>query len=256
LPPGRLSADQILDRHTLLPYYAPFRSPEVVEDARRRMLTSVGGVHAKLGLAQSGMPDARPFRYCPIHPAEDRANPLIGRAYWRRLHQTPGVRVCPEHLVFLEQCTGSEMYARDRFVPAEEVIPDWLPDARPLNPSDATDSALLFIAVSSRDLLARPAHGIAPEVRLDRYRAIFHERGYLLRTGVLKYSRLRDDFRARYSDELLGLLACPLGGYEDWFGRLTRGVAPHIPFSIYCSCTCSTSPSPTSSISRPPACFR
>src|SRR6266851_9613571 len=107
------------------------------------MLTS-SPVFTKWGIAQTQMLDARPFRYCLIHAAQDRADPRIGQAYWHRVHQSPGVRLCPDHLVFLESFTGAELYSRDRFVAAEEVIPCALPVARSVTPSDPADALLVW----------------------------------------------------------------------------------------------------------------
>lgn len=91
-----LSAERILQDHTVLPVYLPFLD----DKARERLLSAV---HVRAGSAI--YPDSlrvkwKAFRYCPLCVEEDRRR--YGEAYWHREHQLNWVGVCGHHWVFLE----------------------------------------------------------------------------------------------------------------------------------------------------------
>lgn len=100
----RQFVDKLIDNNTLLPLYRPFLPAERVEQIRVAMGSSSGStIHNKAGIIQStiNLPDW--LRYCPACVEDDRKQ--FGECYWHRLHQVPGVEVCPLHNVFLENST-------------------------------------------------------------------------------------------------------------------------------------------------------
>ncbi|WP_338148406.1 TniQ family protein [Pseudomonas lundensis] len=96
LPSGtELSVAEVLMRHTLLPYYAPFLRMSQVEQARTLMTADGKGLMLKLGVNASRIGFASRVRLCPECIAQDQAQ--RGVAYWHRVHMLPGVLVCPHH---------------------------------------------------------------------------------------------------------------------------------------------------------------
>jgi hypothetical protein len=96
LPSGtELSVAEVLMRHTLLPYYAPFLRMSQVEHARTLMTADGKGLMLKLGVNASRIGFASRVRLCPECIAQDQAQ--RGVAYWHRVHMLPGVLVCPHH---------------------------------------------------------------------------------------------------------------------------------------------------------------
>lgn len=96
LPSGsELSVAEILMRHTLLPYYAPFLSMRQVEHARALMTADGKGLMLKLGVNASRIGFASRVRLCAECIAQDELQQ--GVAYWHRVHMLPGVLVCPHH---------------------------------------------------------------------------------------------------------------------------------------------------------------
>jgi hypothetical protein len=96
LPSGsELSVAEILMRHTLLPYYAPFLSMRQVEHARASMTADGKGLMLKLGVNASRIGFASRVRLCAECIAQDELQQ--GVAYWHRVHMLPGVLVCPHH---------------------------------------------------------------------------------------------------------------------------------------------------------------
>ncbi len=102
LPPGHgYTADRIIDEHTLLPFCAAFLSPERVARVRPEMRRSSSRALAGAcaGVSRFAM-RLEYLRYCPVCVEDDRER--FGEAYWRRVHQASGVKLCPSHGVTLE----------------------------------------------------------------------------------------------------------------------------------------------------------
>lgn len=96
LPRGtELSVTEIIKRHTVLPYYAPFLSREQLQYAQASMAGYGKDLMLKLGVNASRIEAASRVRLCPACLHEDILH--VGAAYWHRVHQLPGVLVCPHH---------------------------------------------------------------------------------------------------------------------------------------------------------------
>lgn len=95
-PVTGLDADLLISRHTLLPYFKPFLSPEQLTLAIAHMKKANGqGLKMRLGLISSALESHVGVRFCPeCLVADDLCH---GQAYWHRIHQLPGVWVCPHH---------------------------------------------------------------------------------------------------------------------------------------------------------------
>ncbi|MCV4289026.1 TnsD family transposase [Pseudomonas capsici] len=101
LPAGTdLSIDRIINRHTVLPYYTPFLTYDQLQHARASMAGDGSGLMIKLGINASRIKYASRIRFCPECLSEDITK--VGAAYWHRVHQLPGVLVCPHHRHFLK----------------------------------------------------------------------------------------------------------------------------------------------------------
>lgn len=95
LPSGaNLRLDSIISRHTLLPYYQPFLTEQQLADAQFQMAYRGGiGLKTKLGIIASRLEATSRTRFCPICLVTDIRD--YGTAYWHRVHQLPGVWICP-----------------------------------------------------------------------------------------------------------------------------------------------------------------
>lgn len=89
-------AAEILRRHTLLPYYLPFNTPQVAADAVAAMSgSSAGTLKSKLGILATRFGAAHPLKACLGCLKADRETHQVG--YWHVAHQLPGVWVCAIH---------------------------------------------------------------------------------------------------------------------------------------------------------------
>lgn len=113
------TVESFIEQHTLYPLYAPFLPPE------RAMLVSSsmrshfkGDIHTRIGIIAGVMPVHEYFRFCPVCLQEEIKK--YGEPYWHRLHQVPGIYICPTHCVLLQNSTiktvgdnRHEFYAAD-----------------------------------------------------------------------------------------------------------------------------------------------
>ncbi|RME86875.1 MAG: transposase, partial [Anaerolineae bacterium] len=87
LPAGHpYTVEQLIDRHTLLPFFAPFLPRERVERLRRHMADR--GHYVKpldAGIRSQRIRPAKYLMYCPQCVLEDRER--FGETYWHRLPQ-------------------------------------------------------------------------------------------------------------------------------------------------------------------------
>jgi hypothetical protein len=110
LPSGHgYTADEMIDRLTLLPYYTVFLPAERLARLRADMRGNGGmGVHIRTGVMASCVPIAAYFRICPMCYDDDWHG--HGECYWHREHQLPGMVMCPKHEVALRR-SGSPRLA-------------------------------------------------------------------------------------------------------------------------------------------------
>jgi len=99
---SKQTKENIIQNHTLYPFYVIFlTAPEawIVKDLMIKKIY-VSLFHAAK-IAHSHTEDSRKlFRFCPLCLEEDTQK--YGEAYWHRIHQTPGVLVCPIHATALQ----------------------------------------------------------------------------------------------------------------------------------------------------------
>src|SRR5260221_9531895 len=102
LPLGHeYTADYFVDHHTLLPFYGAFFPSERLKSLKEQMNTDdPTGLHYRAGIS-GGIPAPSRLRYCAGCVEEDRVQ--FGECYWHRLHQVPGVELCPIHNMMLEE---------------------------------------------------------------------------------------------------------------------------------------------------------
>lgn len=143
--------DLLIDHHTLWPYYAPFldRPTQVLG---RNLLIGHGGSEVRkfIGSRMYGRLLPSMLRYCPT--CRDAEINRHGEPFWHRLHQAPGVVVCPVHRVFLRDSTvlWRRRSGPQRFITAAKGMPTVL--AAPLEDRQS-HTVLLDLAVDVAWLL-------------------------------------------------------------------------------------------------------
>lgn len=184
LPAGHhYSTGRLIDEHTLFPFYEPFLPAERAKRVRKDMGGTDGtAIHKLAGVTPSNVRLPDRLRFCPTCVDEDRRE--YKGPYWHRLHQVPGVEVCPTHGVFLEDSAAP---ARNRvnsavYTPAEEAVA-----SIPPRTADATDphhATLLRIARDAAWLLSQGGLTLDHERLRGAYLALLSANGYATRETV------------------------------------------------------------------------
>ena len=224
LPLGHhYTVDRLIDSHTLLPFYTPFHPLERVqrlrEDMRGSNKVSVPGC---LGMMANTIPTPASMRFCPLCAGDDARQ--LGETYWHRIHQVPGVEVCPVHAVFLENSNAQVLHRKTRheYISAQQAI--YTTSPRSLTLSNPSHVALLKIARDVAWLVNQ--QGLAPGLKSfrNRYLPLLTDRELATYSGRVYTTRLLDAFQFYYSGELLSLLHCEIDrqSQHNWLLRLVR----------------------------------
>lgn len=211
LPPQRgLTPERLLADFTLYPYLTAFQ-PEDVRLAVRDALFfgHAEWVSVRLGLAASRVQGATVLRYCPACRPEMLG--LYGELYWRRDHQLPGVAVCPEHGVPLQDsavCPGS--IGQHSFIAADE-------DNRPGVSSDAQDDASIpwMVAKCCAQLLRSPPSPMSLREWGEHYHHELRQRGLGKGDDRIDQRRLNREFAAWSGEQ-------EMSGTESWLAAMAR----------------------------------
>ena len=120
LPFGsNLTINQILEKHTLFPYYRRFLTNREV----KRLQELMEGKESKSIAQVAKIPNLRLYypkhlRFCPLCLGKDLQQ--YGETYWHRNHQVSGIRVCLTHGVGLENSKVLVSEMGKGFIPADE----------------------------------------------------------------------------------------------------------------------------------------
>lgn len=224
LPPGsRYTVERLINNHTLLPFFAPFLHPEQAQQLRADMEGARGpAIKMRSGIMASTVQPPEWLRFCPLCVQEDKQN--FGECYWHRLHQLPGVEVCPDHNVRLldSQVRVQNPQTRHEFVSAEQGIQ--LPKSRSYSLLSPHHRILLKIAQDAAWLLQQTASPLGLEILAKRYRQLLAEQGLATYSGRVRVSELLRDFCQFYPDDLLQSLQCGIDpeSQHSWLFRLVR----------------------------------
>jgi len=222
LPPySNYDINRIIDQHTLLPYFAPFLPPERYTRLHQDMSSNNGPtLHMRAGLMASRVPLPQWLRFCPQCVEEDRRR--IGECYWHRIHQAPGVEICPLHKLPVRNSSAHarNMQTRYEFILAESAVLEALPEQFDGNEQL---SEILFALASDAQWLLNQRDLSQELVALQhRYRVRLADLGLSTYRGRIDRNELLSRFRKMYAPELLRLLHCELDEHmeDNWLVRL------------------------------------
>lgn len=226
LPPNSsLTTVCLLDKHTLLPFFSSFHPAHRIAQLRDDLKSACGPAgHMRSGIMASRIPMPEYLRFCPACTREDEE--CFRETYWHRLHQLPGVEVCPSHRVFLENSSVGLRAGRKhlQFIPAEQSIRAMPP--RFVDIENRDHWVLLQLARDVEWLLEHPSAGTSLKALHTRHLRLLFGRGLATYTGSIHVKKLLDEFGSYYSPALLNQLPCELHGSNieksNWLLRLVR----------------------------------
>ncbi|BAY22646.1 Tn7-like transposition protein D [Calothrix sp. NIES-2100] len=224
LPPGNCyTVENIIDYHTLLPFYSSFSPPEITLSVRQEMRSSRFQAYYKhlgIGIGSLALPPY--LRFCPLCVQVDREQ--LGECYWHRLHQLPGVELCPLHKIPLENSQVSRQNRRSRyqFISAEQAT--HTNQQRLLNLSVRDYEHLLDIAHDADWLLKQRNLTSSTTSIHNRYVKLLYENGMGTFNGKLYINKIIEAFTSYYSPQLLHLLQCEFDkrNQHNWLLNIFR----------------------------------
>jgi hypothetical protein len=207
----------LIEKHTLLPWYAPFLPKDRVNRLRRAMLGNGGcGASALVGLQASRVRVPKMLRYCPQCFSEDWNAGL--EMYWRRLHQLTGIDTCPIHKVFLE---ASAVQRLGRVTRHAFVVPGgdlWQNPSRALT---KTDEPVLRVARLGEQLLSGSWPTLGLEAVHSNLMGLLAEAGFRTLGGRIRARKLLRALATHYPKEYL--VRVNGSGAMRWLERLIHG---------------------------------
>lgn len=217
VPLGGPSADELIDQHTLFPFFAAFYSSQKKREVRAAMREE-GHPHWLLGLMASRVPQIQALRYCPVCVNEERGR--LGETYWHRSHQLPGVLVCKTHGVWLEE---SEVIlpapvSRQAFLPADKVVPRHVL-ARHI-PEGGEREILVDLAQRASNLLKTPL-SITPSELQSQYLNALAECQLATYSGQLHINKLEEALSEFIPTSMFKVFGLE-GKITGWLLRLLR----------------------------------
>ncbi len=224
LPPcSNLDAKRIIDEYTLLPFFAPFLPPERHLRLRQDMYSSNGpAIHMRAGLMASHVPLPQWLRFCPQCVEEDRRR--FGECHWHRIHQVPGVEICPLHKVWVRNSAAParNVHTRYEFISAESAIYEALPEE--IDENEQFFEILFALALDAQWLLKQ--RGLSQNLSTFQhwYRRLLADLGLSTYRGRVDRNALLSRFKNMYAPELLRMLHCELDEHTEatWLERLVR----------------------------------
>ncbi|MBL8203480.1 MAG: TnsD family transposase [Blastocatellia bacterium] len=223
LPPlASFSSEGLICNHTLLPYYAPFLKPEIVAQIKQSMKGHQwGDIHTRCGIVASSINRPMYLRFCLVCFQADVKT--FGEPYWHRVHQLPGVLICPTHEALLHNST-IRVLGRNRheFVAADSRC--CIPKPQAVSVKAATWGKLLVLAQDSAALLKHAFPIKGSHWFRQQYGALLIDRKLANVSGRVRQKDFRDQFRQFYGDELLRLVNSELETDKDidWLASIVR----------------------------------
>jgi len=145
------SADIIIDKHSLFPYFTRFVSADVKREVRAAMHgNSIDGIHLRLGIAAFRVQRMPRLRFC--HKCSKEMLQQYGELYWCRDHQLPGVLVCSKHTCFLSDSLV-QFYEHNRHMYIAATLKNCSEKLRSLTVERRDTLRLQEIAIMSVELL-------------------------------------------------------------------------------------------------------
>lgn len=223
LPVGHsMTAESLLMQHTIYPYVTAFTTAAVAASLKTAMIHGNGqGTHTRAGLTASKVPLPRWLRFCPCCVEMDRQT--HGICFWRLVHQTWPVLVCPNHAVWLEE---SPLPVRDRSCRESVLTADAVVLAMPPRPIDPQDAVHKLALALARDVVWLLTHPVTPDaVALrERYLSILAEQGLATFNGLVRTQCLLEAFCHKFPPATLAMfgVSCNSSNTKNWLSRLIR----------------------------------
>ena len=216
IPRGaNITAEHLAGHTTILPLLKPFIPQRKYDDLLNSMKFGDPKIYNMISFSKVFTQQHRYLRYCPECVENDAT--IYGEPYWHRVHQLPGVYICPAHSAITLE--SDIMY--------DELIKDFFPltsaaggAAQPYEPN-ITDK-LLNIANDTEWLLQHGYDFQCLEATDELYDNLLRVKGYREHNGKTSTKKLAQDIVSYYGRELLAMFDAYNSGVCTWIKRIIQ----------------------------------
>lgn len=219
----KYSAEDLIWKHTIFPYYAPFlpdsRKKELIEEMK---YDTGGALYTKLGMVAGSICQKDGIYYCYECAKKDVEQ--YGETYIHREHQLQGILVCPHHGVYLQKYKIEQRdKSRLEFIRLNEKylnndnIACSMRDVKP---------TVHQIAVLAYKLLQSDMNVIDKDKVSKAYKSFLAKRGLTSTNGRVRQQDLYTVFMKFYHKEILELMESSIDNDDEynWLRVATRSL--------------------------------
>lgn len=210
--------------YTLFPFYTAFLQQKRVDSVMSDMKSNNGGdIHTRIGIMASKISVPEFLRFCPQCILYDKK--VYGEYYWHRIHQIPGVLVCPEHNKFLlDSSIPVHGMNKHEFFIANEYNCILKPSI--ISSSDFQNK----LSILAKDIvwlmrnyeLIRHSRGLKDGFR-DQYITTLKEVGLATACGRVHQEEFIEAFKTFYGDIFLSSIHCLIEDFDgNWLSSIVR----------------------------------
>lgn len=221
---GNYTPEQLIQNHTLLPFYLPFLPRERKEELLHDIIHTDGkGIYTKLGIVAGSICKKEEIYYCPSCVKEDMEK--LGETYIYREHQLQGVMMCPHHQRILNKYSIKRHdNSRIEFIRIDGVLLEQVFDSCLVQ--EKYHDKLIQIAEAAYYLLVNDLSYISKADILLRYKNLLYAMNLTTNKFRVKQEELHDRVVNHYGNDLLDFLESGLDKNDEynWLRVATRNV--------------------------------
>ena len=239
------TADELIKAHTLFPFYSAFLPPQRASLVFESMKGDIGhSVHNRFGIMASSISTDKTLKCCRKCFDVDRIR--WGEPYWHRVHQVPGVYICPTHRIPLCRSRFLSLNRHEFISATREDYHREMQEASGDNGGgfiqdvssawdDAVSKATILleddelstkyrILVDNVDKLLNSSHPNRPmEWFANHYVARLKEIGLANVHGHVRQLEFRREFLRYYGEQFLNVMQSSVSDPEDnWLNSIVR----------------------------------
>lgn len=212
--------DYFINKHTNLPFYLPFLDLDCRADIKELMINNTGeGVYTKIGIVAGGICTKKGLCYCPKCVMDDIMS--VGEPYFHRIHQIPGVIVCPIHSCVVRQykITRNDI-GRIRFI---RLDPKYIDTNIIYEKNTLTNEKLVKISRCASYIINNDLGKLDRKSIVEKYKRMLDDKGLLTLEKRVRQNKLVELFKEYYTAELLMILESNIDSKEsNWIRTITR----------------------------------
>jgi len=222
---GQYNEDNLINRHTIFPFYKPFlpydRQIQLVNEMK---FGNCEGIYLSLGLTTGSICRKDEIQFCMECVKSDTAK--YGEPYIHREHQLQGVFVCPHHKTILSTYKyNSKNVSRIQYIRLAEKELNVDENAQKIDSVIIKYHATLVkLSQMAYKLISYDFYNVKREDILNCYKNLLYEKGFMSTGEKIHQKDLFYEFTRFYGNDLLHLLECDIdiNNNYNWLKVITR----------------------------------